>query len=175
MTAALAFLQKQPEVDAARTGILGHSEGGLLALSAASAKTNAAKPPVMLVLAATPGRALDAVIKEQLVHFLRVQGATREQTQFFLDKNAALSAAIKKTGQVPADVPPGLATLYPSYLGKFLRRSLSLNPAGLATAFPGPVLILQGEADVQISPTADARALDASCINSGSNCVARSR
>ena len=161
VNAALGWLQKQPEIAPTKTGILGHSEGGLLALSAAQQRPGGARPPAILILAATPGRPLDAAIKEQLTTLLKAQNATAAETKFFLGKNDAISAAIKKTGKVPADVPPGLAALYPPYLGRFLQSALTANPAALATKFPGPVLLIQGAGDVQISPAGDARALDA--------------
>ncbi len=163
---ALAFLQQQPGIDASRTGMLGHSEGGLLALQAARdiAVTHAAggpQPPAVLVLASTPGRRLDMVVHDQLVNLLRRQGATAEQTKYFLDKNDSIVETIRQTGVVPADVPPGLAALYPAYLGKFYHSAIAVDPPQLASRFPGPVLVLQGEKDVQVRADADATALDA--------------
>ncbi len=66
-----------------------------------------------------------------------------------------------KTGKVPLDVPPGLAALYPGYLGKFLHGELAVDPCKLAADFAGPVLVVAGSADTQVSPDRDAKALDA--------------
>ncbi|MBV9866164.1 MAG: alpha/beta fold hydrolase [Abitibacteriaceae bacterium] len=161
----LSYLQQQPEIDAARTGFLGHSEGGLLALQAAQTITTTHPPspqmPRVLVLASTPGRPLDVVVREQLSNILKRQHATDEQAQFFLDKNDAIVQEIRQTGAVPKDVPPGLAALYPPYIGKFYRSLLQVDPPQLASQFPGPVLILQGEKDIQVQAAKDAPALDA--------------
>jgi alpha-beta hydrolase superfamily lysophospholipase len=158
--AAFRTLQKQPEIDPARTGMLGHSEGGLLVLEAAS-WMKAAPTPCVLVLISTPGRTIDAVVHDQLVRTLKLQGATPQQTRFFLNKDAAIAKAIRATGIVPDGVPAGLAALYPPYLGKFYKSELSVSPTKLAARFPGPVLVVQGARDVQVSPTQDAPALDA--------------
>jgi hypothetical protein len=155
---AYGYLCAQPNIDPRRTGILGHSEGGLIALDAAMALNPV---PQVLVLVSTPGRRVDVVVNEQLVRLLKVQQATADQTRYYLDKNDAIVATIRQTGKVPDDVPAGLAALYPPYLGKYYRSLLALDPADRAMRYPGPVLILQGERDVQVSPTADAPALDA--------------
>lgn len=114
--------------------------------------------PSMLI--STPGRPLAAVIDDQLKTLLARQGASAQQTEYFLGENARITQAILQSSQVPSDVPAGLAALYPSYLGKFLHSALALDPCKLAAAFSGPVLIIQGSADTQVSPEKDAKALD---------------
>jgi len=157
--AAYRLLREQPEVDPARVGILGHSEGGILALDSAGA-LRAEAPPAVLILVSTPGRSMEAVITDQLRSLLKRQGATPEQTDFYLAANHRISGVIQTTGQVPLDVPAGLAALYPGYLGKFLKSELAIDPCKLAAEFPGPILIMNGEQDTQVSPKLDASALD---------------
>lgn len=159
--AAMKFLRVQPEVDADRVGILGHSEGGLLAIEAARALKSEGLPPSVLVLVSTPGRPMDMVIGDQLKRLLAIQDATPQQTQYFLKENARICGAIAQTGVVPRDVPAGLAALYPPYLGKFLQSEMELDPCKAITEFTGPVLVVAGSADIQVSPERDARALDA--------------
>ena len=158
--AALHDLQQQPGVDARRTGYFGHSEGGLVALQVAQ-QASAFHPPSLLVLASTAGRAYDVIISEQLVRILNIQGATPAQTDYFLSKNREIAATIERTGVVPSDVPDGLAALYPPYIGKFYRSVQGANPAALAAQFTGPVLVLQGQKDVQVSAERDTSALNA--------------
>jgi dienelactone hydrolase len=159
--AACRFLRQQPRVDPKRVGILGHSEGGMLALEAAHMLKAEGHAPAVLILVSTPGRTIDAVIADQLKGLLARQHATPAQTDFFLGENARITKAIQQTGKVPADVPPGLAALYPGYLGKFLHSELASDPCKLAADFSGPVLVVQGSADIQVSPDRDAKALDA--------------
>ena len=158
---AVRFLRDQPEFDPNRVGILGHSEGGLLALEAARVLKAEHQPPAVLILLSTPGRAIDAVITDQLKRALTQQGAPQQQTDYFLAENARVTRAIEQTGKVPPDVPAGLAALYPRYLGKFLHSEMAVDPCKLAADFSGPVLIVAGSADTQVSPDRDAKALDA--------------
>ncbi len=155
--AAFRFLAEHPGIDGGRTGILGHSEGGMIALSAAAQLKPA---PAVLVLAATPGRRMDAVIPEQLERLLIEQQAPANQSRALLAANRRIMETIINTGQVPAEMPRGLAPLYPAYAGPFLQAFLKLEPASLARSFPGPVLVLQGQGDTQVSAERDAPALD---------------
>jgi pimeloyl-ACP methyl ester carboxylesterase len=157
---ALATLRQQVEVDSARTGMLGHSEGGMLILDAASSLRGREAPHV-LVLIGTPGRTADLVIREQLDRYLRRINATPEGIKFMLDENARITDAIRRTGHVPADVPLGLRGLYPPEIGKFYQQQLKVEPAKLVSQFAGPVLVVYGEKDAQESPVLDASALDA--------------
>ncbi len=158
--AALHDLQQQPGIDARRTGFLGHSEGSLIALQAAQ-QTSMTQPPSLLVLVSTAGRTYDVVVNEQLVRLLKLQGATPAQADYFLSKNREIAAAIERTGVVPDDVPAGLAALYPPYIGKFYRSVQLADPAKLAAQFSGPVLVIQGQKDVQVSAERDLPALKA--------------
>ena len=115
--------------------------------------------PTALVLLSTPGRPLDAVIHEQLMRLLAKQQATPEQTKYFLDEDVRIAHAIKDTGKVPDDVPAGLKALYPAYLGKFLQSDFATDPSKLAARVSGPVLVVIGEMDIQVSPERDARPL----------------
>ncbi|HVT58908.1 MAG TPA: alpha/beta fold hydrolase [Thermoanaerobaculia bacterium] len=159
--AAYRFLARRPDIDAARVGLLGHSEGGIVAALAAEQLPAAAHPPAVLILVSTPGRHADALIHDQLVAVLQRQRATAKDTGSYLEAEARITQAIRDTGGVPKDVPKGLASLYPPYLGKFLRSLFAADPAQAAARFRGPVLILAGAGDVQVSPEKDAAALDA--------------
>jgi dienelactone hydrolase len=158
--AAYQFLNVQPGIDPTRVGILGHSEGGTLALVTADRLKSDAHPPAVLILIGTMGRTEDLVIVDQLKSLMAKQGATDAQAKKILDANARITATIKQTGKVPDDVPRGLAALYPAYLGPFLKGSLSVDDAELAVSFPRPVLVMNGEKDIQVSPKLDGAVLD---------------
>lgn len=158
---AYQFLGQQPEVRADRVGFLGHSEGGTLALVAARELGLKGTPPAILVLMSTQGRTLDVLVEEQLRALLARQGAKGKQVDYFMDENARITKAIRETGDVPDDVPGGLKALYPAYLGKFLQSCFKTDPCNFAAGFQGPVLIISGAKDIQVSPDRDAKALDA--------------
>ena len=157
--AGYEFLRKQPAIDPNRMALLGHSEGGLLALDLAS-RLRGEDAPHALVLISTPGRRMDAVLRDQIERALKQQKATQHQRRFYLAANDRIVKAIRDTGKVPDDVPTGLAAFYPSYIGPFWQAVMRLDPLRLARNFTGPVLLLQGEADRQISTEKDALALD---------------
>ena len=156
--AAYSFLRSQGVVDGRKTAMFGHSEGGLIALDLAT-RLKGDEAPAALVLAATAGRPLDAVIREQIERLLGEQQATPAQRRFFLSANDRITRTIRDTGTIPEDVPPGLAMFYPAYIGPFWQSVFRLEPAMLARSYSAPVLLLQGEADRQISAERDALAL----------------
>jgi dienelactone hydrolase len=158
--AAYQFLDTAPGIDPGRVGLLGHSEGGSLALVSADRLKADKHPPKVLVLLGTMGRSEEDVLTDQLTRVMTAQKATPEQMKTILDANHRIAAEIKRTGRVPADVPPGLKALYPQYLGPFLKGSFSVDDLSLAAAFAGPVLVINGEKDAQVSPALDAGALD---------------
>jgi len=158
--AAYAFLRAQPGIEMTKTGLLGHSEGGLIALDLTS-RLVATEQPAFLILASTPGRRSDQVLQEQIGRLLTEQKASQAQRKYFLGENERIIKTIRETGKVPDNVPAGLAALYPAYLGPFIQSWSKLNPPALAARYAGPVLIVQGDADIQVSSERDALALDA--------------
>lgn len=136
-----------------RTGVpcvwlLGHSEGGLVAL--ASART----PGVCgLVLIATAGRTIDALIREQL----RANPANGP----LLDAADKALDSLKAGRRVAAgDVPPPLMALFAPQVQGFMISLMAHDPATLAAQVDRPLLILQGDRDIQVS-VADAQRLKA--------------
>ena len=129
--------------------LLGHSEGGLIALAAAQRETDICG----LVLVSAVGRPMGEVLKEQLranpanVPLLR-------QADTIID---ALAAGRRTRNE---EIPPPLATLFPENVQGFLISSFSLDPSKLAKQTKVPMLIVQGLRDIQVS-IADAQALHA--------------
>ncbi|UFN47399.1 alpha/beta fold hydrolase [Roseomonas sp. OT10] len=154
--AAFRALAARPEVEPGRLGLLGHSEGGVVALALAAAGR---VRPAHLVLLATTGRPLGEVIEDQLRRLLALQGAPPEVAEGFLAEDRRIRAAILATGRVPRDVPPGLRALYQPWLGPFLAPLLALDPAALLRRVPVPVLALSGAEDVQVTAARDAAAI----------------
>ena len=161
VTAACAALRAQPEVDPSRVVLIGHSEGGLLVMHAAVALQDAGTPPAAVVLLATPGRPLDALIRDQLDAYCRRLNVSEAATKRLLGRNEAITQWVREHGTIPPDVPADLAALYPRYIGRFYQGVLRHDPADLAARLSGPVLIMQGEKDLQVSAERDAPRLHA--------------
>ena len=129
--------------------VLGHSEGGLVALAAAARPTGLCG----LVLVSTPGRPAGALLREQL-------RANPANAPLVPQAEAAIAALEKDESVDPAALHPALAPLFAAPVQGFLRSLFAVDPAALARAYRGPVLIVQGGRDLQV-PKADARALAA--------------
>ena len=144
---AHAELIKQPGVIPYATALLGHSEGGLFAIAAASLTTR--QPPYALVLAATPGLKLHDIIRNQFERSSPHLVAAAEQVM----------NDIRRTGHAPADMPRELAAVFPSYIGPFLKGELAFDPAAALATLTQPCLLIHGGADRQIVPMAEIQPL----------------
>ena len=129
--------------------ILGHSEGGLVALATAQESPDICG----LILVATAGRPLGDVAEEQL----RAQPALEP---ILPQADAAIDALASGKRIDAGDVPPALAPLFAPAIQGLLISVFALNPADLAGRVEKPVLILQGDRDIQVG-VPDATALKA--------------
>lgn len=129
--------------------LAGHSEGGLIALALAARD---AQGLCGLILLAAPGRPLGVVLREQLKPKL--------PADMFAAADSAIARLEKGERVDPASVPAPLASLFNPAVQGFLGDMLRHDPARLARATRLPMLIVQGETDIQVS-VADARALAA--------------
>jgi len=129
--------------------LIGHSEGGLVALVAAQELEGLCG----LVLVAAPGRPVGDVIKAQLrvnpANFVLVPSA-----------DAAIDALAAGRRVDPATLPQPLLGLFNPALQGFLISLFSYEPADLAAKVKLPLLIVQGGRDTQV-PVADAERLAA--------------
>lgn len=127
--------------------LLGHSEGGLVALAAAGKVEGICG----LLLVSAPGRPLADVIREQL----RANPANAP----VLPQAEAALAELEAGRKVSVEgMHPGLLPLFAPPVQGFLISLFSYDPAQLVAGADMPILVLQGERDIQVS-TADARRL----------------
>ena len=127
--------------------VLGHSEGGLVALTAAR------KDPAIcgLVLVATAGRPMGQVLREQLK-------ANPANAPILADALAAIDALEAGRRVDVGALHPALQRLFAPAVQGFLISTMARDPAPLIAAVQQPVLIVQGERDLQVG-VADARRL----------------
>ena len=127
--------------------VLGHSEGALVALAAAQ------QPNGMcgVILVSGAGRKLSDVIREQL----RANPANAP----LLDSAMAALDSLERGQHVDVSgMHPALQRLFAPQVQDFLLDMFRQDPAKLAASVKVPMLIVQGERDLQVS-TADAHAL----------------
>jgi pimeloyl-ACP methyl ester carboxylesterase len=161
--AALRFLRSRSEVDTARVGAIGHSEGGLI-VPLLTARDAALRFAVVL---AGPGVRGELILVEQIALMGKAQGAPAEaiakerklnQAIFgTLASDADYEAAVRKTDQVLADaVQTGAlpADARPAMLKRFGTRwfhtFLRHDPIESLKATRQPILVLNGELDLQV-------------------------
>ncbi|MDP9019933.1 MAG: alpha/beta fold hydrolase [Actinomycetota bacterium] len=144
---AVDFLADRAEVDPERIAVVGHEEGGLVALRLAASDPRVAG----LVLVSVPGRPLVEVVAEDFRNSGHGEDVQR------LD---SVVAALLAGEQLPAPeaLPPSLRDFFPLEQQEYLRDIFSVNPVMVARDVDVPALVVRGEQATGIS-AADADAL----------------
>ncbi len=147
----LDLLRHTDGIDPRRIGLMGHSEGGLVALYAVA---HGVASPAAVVLLAGPGLPLGQVVADQLVAQARRAGQSQEQIDTLsAQTSTALDAIRASTGvRLPlegalADNPVAQAFAHAAGL---LRSEIDVDPADLAAHVDVPLLIVQGGKDLQV-------------------------
>ncbi len=128
--AGLAYLRTRPEIDGAKLGLVGHSEGGLIA------PLVALKEPFLkgIVLLAGPGKGGHEILTFQLANLA--------------NNDTALTAA--KRAERIKGIPATIDSLKAS--NPWMDYFLSYDPLATARQVKVPVLILNGATDQQVTP-----------------------
>jgi pimeloyl-ACP methyl ester carboxylesterase len=144
LVAIVKWLAKRDDVDNRRIAVVGHSEGGSVAMLAAAREKKIAS----VVLAAAPGTAGAELILEQQQHQLALAGVPAAEKQ----EKVALQQKIQQaviTGKGWEDVPPELRKQADI---PWFRSFLMFDPAVQMTKFKQPILVIQGDLDAQVAP-----------------------
>lgn len=121
--------------------LAGHSEGGLVALAAAQ------EPPEALcglILLAAPGRPLARIMMEQVE-------ANPANAPILEEMRGLVEGLEAGRTSDPATVSPPLQALFTAGQQRYMMDLFAQDPAALAAGWDGPALIVQGDADIQIS------------------------
>jgi uncharacterized protein len=170
--AALAFLAARPDVDRARIGILGHSEGGMIA-DLAAVPGKGVPPVAFVVMLAGPGVPGDSLIVLQTVALLEAAGQSGELVEWSRAFERDLLRAVCAEADTAARrramervIDDHLARAPEAWRGAIPRSSLVRQlPAMLSPAYRSfllsdprpalrrlrcPVLAMNGTKDVQV-------------------------
>jgi hypothetical protein len=161
--AGIAFLRSRPQVSSQAIGLIGHSEGGMIAPMVATVPQNQV---AFIVLLAAPGVPGDRLLLEQQRALLKASGtsdkditaqsqllekllpmikASQESTEVLTDR---LIAIVK---QMEPDAPEVLLRQQISFLTlPWMRFFLAYDPAPVLARVTCPVLALNGEKDLQV-------------------------
>lgn len=155
---AAAFLTNQPNVDAGRLMLVGHSEGALFALVLAQELTAAGTPPAGIILVSPLSiRYLD-ILKDQLepqfAQAVESGQLTQQQADDARQELDTIITSLRTDGTLPETVsPPALAQIFSPTNAAFLAQIDKIDPAEVAAALPStlPVLVLHGGKDQQVT------------------------
>jgi dienelactone hydrolase len=150
--AALAALRKQPSVDPAAVGLLGHGQGGLVAALVNRAVGRTGAKLRSLALLATPGRPLDALVLADTEETLRRFGYPEPEIRETVARQKAVYDAVRARKPLPATLSAAERTATRKAL-PWLRSQLALDPASLFDGTELPALLLvQGGKDDHLRP-----------------------
>lgn len=178
--AAFNYLQNRSDVKASETGIIGHSEGGIIAPLVAEEK-----PLAFLVLLAPPVLPGRQTLLLQGESMLKKQGGTEAELQNYRQLQNQLMDIIrlepdtKKAGEqlkvilqaeydsLPEEIrkanpvsPAGISAQVAQLVSPWFRYFVSYNPAASLAKVNAPVLVLFGGKDLQVPAKENAEALE---------------
>jgi fermentation-respiration switch protein FrsA (DUF1100 family) len=158
--AGVAYLKSRSEVDPHKIGLIGHSEGGLIAPMVAARNHDVA----FIVMMAGPGMNGEEILVEQgrlineasgMSHEKALQDAVDERTMLDLIKQEKDDAALEKklremlAGKVPEAM---VGTQVKQVMSPWFRYFISYDPAATLRKVTCPVLAINGEKDLQVPP-----------------------
>ncbi len=145
LRAAVKFLADRKDVDSKHIAVIGHSEGGWVALLAADKDKHIAA----VGLLATPGVSGADLILAQQAHLLDRMKLTDAERQEKIDTQKKLQAAIV-SGKGLDQFPPAIRKQADN--AEF-QSILTIDPAKVLPGVHQPILIVQGSLDTQVDPS----------------------
>ena len=183
--AAVAFLRKQPGIAPAHVGIIGHSEGGLIAPIVAARDKDVA----FIVLVAGPGLPGDSILLLQGGLIAKANNTPQAMIDTNLAVNSRLFAAVKGardsadaaarvnaiTDRMIASLPDAqqsqartqLQTVKAQVLAPWMQYFIKYDPRTALRQVRVPVLALDGSLDLQVPPKQDLAAIDTALKRGG--------
>jgi hypothetical protein len=167
---ATKYLLSRSDIDKRRVGIIGHSEGGLMACLAALDEPGIS----FLVLLATAAVPIEEILIEQVSAIAKIGGASEEQIAKEVDLQRKAIKAVQAALSPAAAVEAARATLMDAGLAEeradasakvfavpLLYELISYDPRRDIGRLRVPILALYGELDVQVGAETNARQIEA--------------
>ena len=188
-SAAVDFLKTLPNIDTSKIGLIGHSEGGIIAPIVASERKDIA----FIVLMAGPGLPGEKIILAQTALISRASGVDEkdisetisldEKAFKILRKNSNIevsSAKIrkmltdleKKQKREKTDTTKGESTIesqVKSLTSPWFMYFLFFDPMTVLTKVKCPLLAINGEKDMQVPPKENLEAIEKAMIMGGNS------
>jgi hypothetical protein len=143
LRAAVKFMAERKDADTKRIAVVGHSEGGSVAMLAAAKE----KRVGALVLVATIGVTGAELNLEQVTHALNRSKQTDAEKQTTIALQKKIQAAVL-TGTGWEDIPPALRKQADI---PWFQSFLAFDPAKVMSDVRQPILVVQGLLDTQVA------------------------
>ena len=189
---AIEYLKTRKEINKKKIGVIGHSEGGMIAPMLAATDKNIA----FIILLAGTGVAGDVLLVDQNYEVGKLRGMTEEQLAEAKISNQEIYDIVK-AGSDLADVEHNLTAYFEAEVAKipeesrpskaeanasirqqvegiatpWLRYFIRYNPKENLTKVKCPVLVLNGEKDIQVTAKLNTEAIAASLKEGGNKNV----
>lgn len=156
---AVAYLKARSEADPRRIGLIGHSEGGIIAPMLAARDPSVA----FIVMMAAPGVPGDEIVESQTLLMAQANGAPLRVAQRQAAQQREIDAIIKAGGDEAVieknlrkrasegDLDPIIEGRINIMNSPWFRYSLKYDPASALRRVKCPVLAINGEKDLQVS------------------------
>ena len=154
--AAVAYLKTRPEVDPHRIGLIGHSEGGVIAPMVAARNGDIA----FIVMMAGTGVPGDRIVAAQVVagaeaagmdHESAAKAGEQERRVLDLVEHETDPGALRRKLGAELGLPPAqIDAAYRQLTSPWYRYFLTYDPAPALRKVACPVLALDGEKDTQV-------------------------
>ncbi|HLL75042.1 MAG TPA: alpha/beta fold hydrolase [Pyrinomonadaceae bacterium] len=141
--AQIAFLRGRREIDPDRIALVGHSEGGSIALMVASSDP---RVRCVVLMGAMGKTGLEVNLEQQEYALSQAPGFTEERKAQLREQQRQILRAVVEGGDVSA-MPADFRRFLP-----WFKEFLTFDPLPLVRRLQQPVLILQGGLDRQITP-----------------------
>jgi uncharacterized protein len=160
--AGVAFLKARFEVDPSKIGLIGHSEGGIIAPMVAARNHDVG----FIVMMAGPGVPGDQILVEQTLLISKAEGMSKDVAEKNAAEEKELLALVAKEQdprtlqeQIREKLPDHASAQTTVLASPWFRYFLSYDPATALRHITCPVLALSGEKDLQVPPKQNLPAL----------------
>lgn len=187
--AAVAFVKTRSNINPKKIGLIGHSEGGMIAPMVAAQS----KDVNFIVLMAGPGAPIDELMVEQNARVAKFSGMTDDQIKESSEMNKSVYAILKNSTPenlekeltaylktAMSNLPVGMKPTTEAALqqtvegqvkvmtGKWFQYFIKYNPAENLSKVKCPVLAINGSLDFQVPSTMNLKAIEAA-LQKGKN------
>lgn len=179
--AAVAYLRTLPNIDQAQIGVIGHSEGGMIAEMLAS---EAPKTVNFAIFLAAPAVPLDSLMIQQNRDVLATSGMSSAEVDTYIEnirvlyqrlktdencKEECLLQLMKENFADYNDKPMQYLSLATQLNTNWFRAFLSFEPSNYLEKITIPVLALNGNKDIQVKGEPNLKAISKGLDKAGNN------